>query len=57
MSKTDRDLYQELRAIGLTHTHVSDVLDWVDTIPIHCYTSNTKVRVEGGVVKVTDNRK
>jgi hypothetical protein len=57
MSKTDRDLYQELRAIGLTHDQVHQVLDWVDTIPIHLSADNTKVQVEGGVVKVTDNRK
>ena len=30
---TERDLYQELRRIGLTHDHVSEVLDWLETVP------------------------
>ena len=39
MSK-ERDLYQELRSIGLTHDQVSEVLKWVDTLPMNCEYKN-----------------
>jgi len=54
MSK-ERDLYQELRSIGLTHDQVSEVLKWVDTIPIHVSGENIHVRVENGIVKIDQN--
>jgi hypothetical protein len=56
MMSKERDLYQELRSIGLTHDQVSEVLKWVDTIPIHVSGGNIHVRVENGIVKLNQNK-
>jgi hypothetical protein len=53
----NRDLYQELRSIGLTHDHVSDVLGWVDTLPIQIIgVSDTKAWIENGTFKIESNK-
>ena len=52
-----RDIYQELRVIGLTHDQCSDVMDLIDTLPIHikdCI-NNTKVSVSNGIITVEPN--
>ncbi len=47
-----RDLYMELRSIGLTHDHVSSVLEWVDTLPIQLEGENIHAKIEEGIVKI-----
>lgn len=52
----NRDLYQELRRIGLTSDQVCDVLGWVDTLPIQISgVSNTKAWIENGTFKIESN--
>jgi hypothetical protein len=52
-----RDIYQELRVIGLTHDQCSDVMDLIDTIPIQIKAgiNNTKVSVTNGIIIVEPN--
>ena len=52
-----RDIYQELRFIGLTHDQCSDVMDLIDTLPIHIKEgiNNTKVSVSNGIITVESN--
>ena len=52
-----RDIYQELRFIGLTHDQCSDVMDLIDTLPIHIKDgiNNTKVSVSNGIITVEPN--
>jgi hypothetical protein len=52
-----RDIYQELRFIGLTHDQCSDVIDLIDTLPIHIKegVNNTKVSVSNGIITVEPN--
>ena len=52
-----RDIYQELRVIGLTHDQCSDVMDLIDTLPIHIKDgiNNTKVSVSNGIITVEPN--
>ena len=52
-----RDIYQELRFVGLTHDQCSDVMDLIDTLPIHIKegVNNTKVSVSNGVITVEPN--
>ena len=52
-----RDIYQELRIIGLTHDQCSDVMDLIDTLPIHIKEgiNNTKVSVSNGIITVEPN--
>lgn len=52
-----RDIYQELRVIGLTHDQCSDVMDLIDTLPIHIKEdiNNTKVSVSNGIITVEPN--
>jgi hypothetical protein len=47
-----RDLYGELRIIGLTHDQCSDVMDWLEKLPIEVYGSNISVNIEHGIIKV-----
>ena len=52
-----RDIYQELRVVGLTHDQCSDVMDLIDTLPIHIKegVNNTKVSVSNGIITVEPN--
>jgi hypothetical protein len=52
-----RDIYQELRVVGLTHEQCSDVMDLIDTLPIHIKDgiNNTKVSVSNGIITVEPN--
>lgn len=52
-----RDIYQELRVVGLTHDQCSDVMDLIDTLPIHIKegVNNTKVSVSNGLITVEPN--
>ena len=52
-----RDIYQELRVVGLTHDQCSDVMDLIDTLPIHIKDgiNNTKVSVSNGIITVEPN--
>ena len=52
-----RDIYQELRIIGLTHDQCSDVMNLIDTLPIHIIdgVNNTKVSVSNGIITVEPN--
>lgn len=52
-----RDIYQELRDIGLTHDQCSIVMDLIDTLPIHIKEgiNNTKVSVSNGIITVEPN--
>ena len=52
-----RDIYQELRVIGLTHDQCSDVMDLIDTLPIHIKDgiNHTKVSVSNGIITVEPN--
>lgn len=52
-----RDIYQELRVVGLTHEQCSDIMDLIDTLPIHIKDgiNNTKVSVSNGIITVEPN--
>lgn len=52
-----RDIYQELRVVGLTHDQCRDVMDLIDTLPIHIKDgiNNTKVSVSNGIITVEPN--
>lgn len=52
-----RDIYQELRAIGLTSDQCSDVMDLIDTLPIHIKTGvyNVKVNLSNGIITIEPN--
>jgi len=52
-----RDIYQELRAVGLTHDQCSDVIDLIDTLPIHIKdgVNNTKVSISNGIITAEPN--
>jgi hypothetical protein len=52
-----RDIYQELRVVGLTHDQCSDVIDLIDTLPIHIKdgVNNTKVSISNGIITVEPN--
>ena len=52
-----RDIYQELRVVGLTHDQCSDVMSLIDTLPIHIKDGvyNTKVSVLNGIITVEPN--
>lgn len=58
-SKLDiqRDIYKDLRFIGLTHDQCSDVLDLIDTLQIHIKEgiNNTKVSISNGIITVEPN--
>lgn len=53
----ERDIYQELRVIGLTHDQCSDVMNLIDTLPkqIREGIDNTKVSVSNGAITVEPN--
>lgn len=55
--ETQRDIYQELRHIGLTHDQCDNVMDLIDTLPIHIKEgiNNTKVSISNGVITVEPN--
>jgi hypothetical protein len=52
-----RDIYQELRVVGLTHEQCFDVMNLIDTLPIHIKegVNNTKVSVSNGIITVETN--
>jgi len=49
-----RDIYQELRTIGLTHDQCSEVMDLINTLPIQILEgiTDTKVSILDGIIKV-----
>lgn len=54
----DRDIYQELRMIGLTHDQCSDVMDLITTLPIQIGVGieNTSVTItDDGIIRVEKN--
>lgn len=52
-SSIKRDLFAELRAIGLTSDQCCEILDWTEKLPIHISGLNyTKVSVEQGLIKI-----
>jgi hypothetical protein len=52
-----RDIYQELRVIGLTHDQCSNVMDLINGLPIHIKegVNNTKVNISNGIIMVEPN--
>ncbi len=52
--KIERDLYNELRIMGLTSDQCSDILDWTEKLPINILQGivNTKVSVKQGLIIV-----
>jgi hypothetical protein len=51
-----RDIYQELRFIGLTHDQCSEVMDLIDTLPIEIKgVDNIKISVSNGRITVEPN--
>ena len=54
---TQRDIYQELRFIGLTHDQCSNVMDLIDTLPIRIKggLNNIRVSILYGVITVEEN--
>ena len=54
----ERDLYGELRYIGLSHDNVSEVLKWVETLPIHIIdVENIPMSGCGNIVYTFENGK
>lgn len=54
MIKENRDLYEELRSIGLTHVACYQVLEWANSLPIEIRGSNHTVKIEDNIIKVSD---
>jgi len=53
----ERDLYGELRYIGLSHDNVSEVLKWVETLPIHIIdVENIHVNIESGDLEFVNGK-
>lgn len=53
----ERDIYTELRVIGLTSEQCSDVLDLIGTLPIEIKegVNNIKVNISSGVITIEPN--
>ena len=52
--KKPRDLYLELRTIGLTIGQCSEVLEWINTLPIRITGNNHTVKIEDGIITVSN---
>jgi len=50
-----RDIYQELRVIGLTHDQCDSVMSLINTLPIQVAVDNVKVSILNGVIMVDSN--
>lgn len=51
----NRELYGELKTMGLTNDHCHLVLEWVDSLPIQVVGSNITATIEEGVFKAWNN--
>lgn len=52
--KLSRDLFMELREMGLSSEKCDSVLQWVNTLPIEITGENHTVRIINGIIKVSN---